>query len=113
MQIGDGRIVRDHSEQRARRIHESENGHDRVDDTKDLKPEPRSSRARHCREEEDDPRHDMHEIVRGVDMEDAKQHRHTIHVARHSGNEAENSNRQEDDTKSIPSVLAVVNLLLV
>ena len=55
----------------------------------------------------------MHEIVRGVDMEDAKQHRHTIHVARHSGNEAENSNRQEDDTKSIPSVLAMVNLLLV
>src|SRR6266478_1564725 len=55
VQIGDGRIVRDHSEQRARRIHESENGHDRVDDTKDLKPEPRSSRARHCRKEEDGP----------------------------------------------------------
>src|SRR5207244_13220920 len=57
------------------------------------------SPARHCREEEDGPRHDMHEIVRGVYMEDAKQHRHTIHVARHAGNEAEDTNRQKDNTK--------------
>src|SRR5205807_5179 len=45
-------------------------------------------------------RGDVHNAVRGVDMEDAKQHRHPIRTGGgDSGNEPEDPNRQKDNTK--------------
>jgi hypothetical protein len=92
---GIGRIVRYHGEQHSVGIHKPKDGYNSVDESKDLEPQAGGSGAGHRREQKDNARRDMDDAVHLVHHEDAEKHV----IFSDSGNEAEDSNRQEDNTE--------------
>src|ERR1700682_1473353 len=99
VQVGDGWIVRHHAEQRAHRIHESEDGHERIDEPEDLEEHPRRTGPGHTAKEKDDSGSEMDAVVEGVDVENAEQHRHSIYSSDRRGDEPKNANGKKDDTE--------------
>ena len=90
-------------------IHEAEHGNDRIDNSEELEPQTGSSGSCHRSNEEDCTRSNVHNAVHLVHHENAEKHI----ISSDSGNEPEDSNRQEDDTKKHSECFSHSDLLLV
>jgi methionine-S-sulfoxide reductase len=111
MEPGNGRVVRHQAEQRAHRIHESEDGHEGIDEPEDLEEHPRRTGPGHAAKEKDDSGSEMDAVVEGVDVENAEQHRHSIYSSDRRGDEPKNADGKKDDTEDNGSSFNHKNLL--
>jgi len=93
-------VVGNYAEDRLIAGVKSEHSHESVDDSEDSEERARGTSAGQAAHEKDRSRGQMDNIMREIDVKDAKQHWHPIRArSANSGNESENSNCQEDDTK--------------
>ena len=83
--------ARNEVEDQAVANHESDSGQRGVKEAEDNKPPTDGSGAQLCSDEEDEPRGDVQDVVRGVYHEETKEH----FVFGYSGNETENSAEKE------------------
>lgn len=92
---GVGRIIRHDPKRVAGANGEAPNSNHSVNDAEDLKPHSQWSYAAHRREQEDDTRRKVNDVVRRVDVENVEQHS----IRRCGWDETESSNDQEDETE--------------